>query len=195
MMSGNNAGLTPEQSKALFDVLTHRQTYAEIEGFKVPGVIHKYGPPFQDGRSSSTSPVLQTLLSKFILKLPGLRDVSPDFWKVQVEDLINELSEAELSESYDKGTLGIRKTLATAISALIEYPARGCLGGFPKADFERKQYDISNPEDVLQSWRDCIQALIYGDLLEELFTRAAETDDLSQHDSLVQAMHEFILVK
>ena len=189
-------GLTPEQSTALFDILTHKETYNEVEGFKIPGAIHKYGPPFQDDTSTSTSPILQCLLSKFILKLPGLRDVSPRFWKVQVEDLIEELSQAELSESYDKGILGIRKTLATAISALIEYPARGCIVGIPKKDdFQRKQYDTRNPDDVLRSWPDCLQALVYGDLIDELFTKAAETDDLSKHDSLIQAMHEFILVK
>ena len=195
-MAETSAGLTPEQADALFDILTHRETYAEIEGFKVPGAIHKYGPPFQDDRSQSTSPILQTLLAKFALKLPGLIDVSPRFWKVQVEDLIQELAEAELSESYDKGVLGIRKTLATAVSALIEYPVRGCLGGFPKRnDFKRRQYDTSNPDDVLQSWQDCLQELIYGDLIDEIFQKTAETDDLSQHDSLVQAMHEFIVVK
>lgn len=189
-------GLSSEEATALIDILTHRETYAEIEDFKIPGAIHKYGPPFQDPNSSSNSPVLQILLSKFILKLPGLRDVSPNFWKVQVEDLIQELSKAELSESYDKGVLGIRKTLATAISALIEYPARGCLGGFPKKDLQRaKHYDTSNPEDVLQAWQDCMQAIIYGDLIDELFKKAAETDDLAQHDSLVQGMHEFVLVK
>ena len=195
-MAAAETGLSPEQSKALFDILTHRETYTEIEEFKIPGAIHKYGPPFQDDTSTSASPILQTLLSKFVLKLPGLREVSPQFWKVQVEDLIQELSEAELSESYDKGVLGIRKTLATAISALIEYPARGCLGGFPKRDFQRaRQYDTTNPDDVLQSWQDCMQAMIYGDLIDELFVKAAETDDLSEHDSLVQGMHEFILVK
>lgn len=195
-MAETSSGLSPEQTNALFDILTHRETYAEIEDFKIPGAIHKYGPPFQDDTSTSTSPVLQLLLSKFVLKLPGLRDVSPRFWKVQVEDLIQDLSEAELSESYDKGILGIRKTLATAISALIEYPARGCLGGFPKReDFKRRQYDTSDPADVLQSWQDCLQELIYGDLIDEIFAKTAETDDLSKHDSLVQAMHEFIVVK
>ena len=191
-----DAGLTREQSHALFDILTHRETYAEIEDFKVPGAIHKYGPPFQDDVDSTTSPVLQTLLSKFVLQLPGLRDVKPDFWKTQVLDLIQELSEAELSESYDKGALGIRKTLATAISALVEYPARGCLGGLEKQEFIRQEkYDLDDADDVLQSWRDGMQAVIYGDLVEELFAKAAETDDLKQHDSLVQGFHEFVLVK
>jgi hypothetical protein len=179
--------LTPAQSAALFDVLTHFETYREIEDFKQPGAIQK-----------TNSPVLQTLIAKFILPLPGLRDVSADFWKVRVADMIDELSQADLSESFDKGILGIRKTLATAISALIEYPARGCLGGLPETKdnkSERRKYDVKNADDVLQAWQDCLQALVYGDLIDELFSKAAETDDLSKHDTLVQGMHEFVLVK
>jgi hypothetical protein len=191
--------LTPAQSSALFDVLTHFETYREVEDFKQPGAIHKYGPPFQDDKNKSSSPVLQTLISKFILPLPGLRDVSADFWKVRITDIIDELSQAELSESFDKGILGIRKTLATAISALIEYPAKASLGGLKEKKTEKKtekrKYDVKNPEDVLQAWQDCLQALVYGDLIDELFSKAAETDDLSKHDTLVQGMHEFVVVK
>ena len=188
--------LTPAQSAALFDVLTHCETYREIEDFKQPGAIHNYGPPFQEDKSKSSSPVLQTLISKFILPLPGLRDVSADFWKVRISDIIDELSQAELSESFDKGILGIRKTLATAISALIEYPARATLGGLPEAEKkDRRKYDVKNPDDVLQAWQDCLQAIVYGDLIDELFSKAAETDDLSKHDTLVQGMHEFVVVK
>jgi hypothetical protein len=189
------ADLTPAQSSALFDVLTHFETYREIEDFKQPGAIHKYGPPFQDDKNKSSSPVLQTLISKFILPLPGLRDVSADFWKVRITDIIDELSQAELSESFDKGVLGIRKTLATAISALIEYPAKASLGGLKEKKTEKRKYDVKNPEDVLQAWQDCLQALVYGDLIDELFSKAAETDDLSKHDTLVQGMHEFVVVK
>ncbi|KAK4508633.1 hypothetical protein PRZ48_002372 [Zasmidium cellare] len=187
--------LTPEQSRALFDILTHHETYKEIQDFKFPGAIYSYGPPFQDDVNSSQSPILQSLLAKFILKLPGLRDVSEDFWRGRVENLIQDLADAELSESYDKGILGIRKTLATAIAALIEYPARGALGGFPKQpiDHDRK-YDVSNPDDILQSWRDCIQEIVYGDLIDLLFAKAAETDNLDTHPPVVQAMHEFLVV-
>ena len=111
--------------------------------------------------------------------------------------MIEELADAELSESYDKGVLGIRKTLATAISALIEYPARGCLGGFPKKELNKgqKQYDIGNADDVLHAWQDCLQDLIYGDLIDRVFAKTAETDDLTQHEMLVQGMHEYIIVK
>lgn len=190
------AGLTPSQSHALFDILTHQETYGEIEEFKYPDAVSHYGPPFQDEVSNSQAPILQTLLSKFALKLPGLRDVSADFWKVRVHDLIQELAQAELSESYDKGVLGVRKTLATAVSALIEYPARGCLEGVEKElPDKNKQYDTGTPDDVLRSWQDALQLLVYGDLVDELFEKAAETDDLSKHPSLVQAMHEFVVVK
>lgn len=195
-MADASSGLTASQSAALLDILTHHETYAEIEDFKIPGAIKQYGPPFQDDESKSSTPILQALVSKFVLRLPGLRDVRTEFWKSQVADLIQELSQAELSESYDKGILGVRKTLATAISALIEYPARGSLGGFPKRDFERsKEYDVSDPEDVMKAWQDSLQAIIYGNLIDELIQRATETDDLLQHDTLVQGMHEFIIVK
>ena len=195
-MTAASSGLTVDQSSVLFDILTHHQTYDEIEGFKHPDAIQTYGPPFQDDSSARTSPVLQMLLAKFVLPLPGLRDIRPQFWKLQVGILIRDLSEAELSESYDKGVLGVRKSLATAISSLIEYPARGCLGGFPAREVQRsKKYDIADPDDVMRAWRDSMQAIIYGDLIEELVNRAAETDDLLKHDSLVQGMHEFIIVK
>ncbi|KAK4554951.1 hypothetical protein LTR86_008099 [Recurvomyces mirabilis] len=192
----DTASLTAIQQHALFDILTHHETYREISDFRQPGAIQKYGPPFQDNLTTSDSPILQALLSKFALKLPGLRDVSPDFWKTRIADLIDELAQAELSESYDKGILGVRKTLATAISALIEYPARGTLGGVPeKKDREKnKKYDASNPDDVMRSWHDALQEMVYGDLIDVLFAKAAETDDLTKHPSLVQAMHEFVVV-
>lgn len=188
--------LTAAQQKALFDILTHHETYKEIEEFKYPGALHSYGPPFQDQKTSTSSPILQSLLSKFILKLPGLRDAPQTLWRDQIQNLIQDLAEAELSESYDKGILGIRKTLATAVSALIEYPARGSLGGFPREQVNHeKQWDPTNPDDVLKSWRACCQEVVYGDLLDRIFDKTAETGDLSVHDPMVQCLHEFILVK
>lgn len=191
------ANLSPAQSHALYDILTHHETYAEIEAFKSPTTIETYGAPFQNDRTTaSTSPVLQTLVSKFALTLPGLRDVKPDFWTLRVEDLVQDLASAELSESYDKGILGVRKTLATAVSALLEYPARAALDGVEQvAVTEKKEYDVKNPDDVLSAWRDCLQEMVYGDLVDRLFSKAAETDDLEKHESLVRAMHEFVVVK
>lgn len=185
-MATESSTLTPAQLTDLLDVLSHYETYNEIEEFKTPGAIYNYGPPFQDTISSSGAPILQSLLAKFVLKLPGLRDVPDQFWKGHVEPLIQELSEAELSESYDKGVLGIRKTLATAIAALIEYPARGILD-FPRKEIDSsRKYDVSNPEDVHAAWQDCVQELVYGDLIDRLVKRVGETEDLSQHEPVVQ---------
>ena len=48
---------------------------------------------------------------------------------------------------------------------------------------------------LLPAWQDCLQAMVYGDLIDELFKRAAETDDLTKHKGVVQGMHEFVVVK
>ncbi|TKX23538.1 hypothetical protein C1H76_4050 [Elsinoe australis] len=191
----DNASISPEQAKTLVDILTHIETYREIEQFKSPQTILEYGPPFQDNLKPST-PILQRLVSKFVITLPGLRDVNPDFWKVRVQTLIGDLGKAELSESYDKGNLGIRKTLATAISSIIEYPARGLLGAFPKDEdaFKEREYDVKNPDNVLIAWQHFLQRLVYGDLFDVLYKKTSETDKLADQDSLTQAAHEFIVL-
>jgi hypothetical protein len=191
--------LSPQQSHALFDVLTHHETHDEIQRFKYPDGIENYGPPFEnpDG-TPSDSPILQTLLHRFVLQLPGLKDIKPEFWQKRVQSIIKQLGDAELSESYDKGTLGSRRTLSTAISTLIEYPARGVLGGLPKKpkhNENSEEYDISDPDDVIEAWDDFLQELIYGDMMDELFKRVSETDKLEEQRNLVKCAHEYILVK
>jgi hypothetical protein len=192
--------LSPAQTHALFDILIHHQLYSEIESFKYPTTIDHYGFPFRkpDG-SQSTSPLLQNMVNKFALPLPGLRNVALDFWQDKVRALIAKLGEAELSESYDKGAIGSRKALATAVSSLLEYVARGMLGGYPvspKKDRQpKKEYDTNKSEDILQAWDDGMRELIYGDFLDELFKRTGETDKLEEHSSLTRAAHEYILLK
>ncbi|KAF2502711.1 hypothetical protein BU16DRAFT_475065 [Lophium mytilinum] len=193
----SSSTLSPAQAHALFDILTHNETYAEIENFKWPEAIDNYGHPFkkEDG-VQTTSPLLQLLLNKFVLKIPGLKSVPLDFWQERCRTLVAKLAEAELSESYDKGAIGSRKTLATAISAILEYVARGCLGGYPQhaRPGPDRKYDTSNADDVMQAWDDAMQEMIYGDLLDELFNKAAESERLEDHSSLVQAAHEYILI-
>ncbi|PVI01952.1 hypothetical protein DM02DRAFT_613279 [Periconia macrospinosa] len=202
--------LSPGQTHALFDILIHHQLYAEIEAFKYSTAIERYGYPFAkaDGQQT-TSPLLQSLLNKFVLRLPGVSNLdTASFWQDKVSVLVAKLAEAELSESYDKGAIGSRKALATAISSLLEYVARGMLGGYPVKQVEekdkeggtgeeksgKKEYDRNKPEDILQAWDDGMRQLIYGDLLDELFDKAAASDKLSDHSSLVQAAHEYILL-
>lgn len=188
--------LSQTQAAALFDILTHVDVYSEIRDFRFPGALQHYGPPFTaEGKRPSTSPALQALLSKFALTLPGLRDVPDDFWKIQVHELIENFEDVNLSESYDKGNLGSRKTLATAISALIEYPVRGVYGGFAEVTNAHHDYDLHRAEDLGRAFRDFMNECIYGNIIDELVAKAAQTDDLEQHTSLVKAFHEFILIK
>jgi hypothetical protein len=188
--------LSPSQAHALFDILTHHEAYAEIQALKDRKSIANFGVPLQpESPSASSSPLIETLLSRFILVLPGLRDVPPEFWTENIKGLATALDDANLSESYDKGSIGIRKTLSTAIASMVEYVSRGTLGGYPKATPEKdRQYDPSKPEDVITAWDDFLQQIVYGDLLDRLFSKAAETDQLSEHDSLVQAAHEYAVV-
>lgn len=188
--------LSPTQAAALFDILSHHNTYAEIRDFRKPGSLKHYGPPFLTEKNTpSTSPALQGLVSKFALTLPGLRDVSDDFWKVQVYRMIEGLEVANLSESYDKGIIGSRKTLATAVSSIIEYLVRGTTGGYPKTLNKPQEYDTSNADDLARSFRDFMDEMVYGDMAERLTEKIAKTDQLTDHEPVIQALHEFVLVK
>ncbi|KAL6719993.1 hypothetical protein ACLMJK_001914 [Lecanora helva] len=188
--------ISTTQAYALFDILTHNEAYAEIQGLKESESIAKFGPPLQpDHPRNSSSPLIQILLKKFILVLPGLRDVSAEFWTENITGLVTALDNATLSESYDKGSVGIRKTVSAAISSMIEYVSRGSLGGYPRHDGNKEhQYDISNPDDVIAAWDEFLQQIIYGDLLDRMFLKASQTDRLSDHESLVQAAHEYAVV-
>jgi len=78
---------------------------------------------------------------------------------------------------------------------MVEYVSRGTLGGYPKSTLVKgRQYDPSKLEDVITAWDEFLQQIVYGDLLARLFSKAAETDQLSEHDSLVQAAHEYAVV-
>lgn len=184
--------LSPRRAHALFDILTHHETYAEIQALKDPKTVSDFEVPGETKKpDSSASPLLQILLHKFVYVLPGLRDVAPDFW-TNVKNLVVALAQGNLSESYDKGSIGIRKTLSTATASIVEYVSRGCLGGYPRhSEQEERKYDTSDPDDVIAAWDEFLQQIIYGDMLDRLFAKAAETDRLSDHEPLVQAAHEY----
>ena len=187
-----NQQLSPRQANALFDILPHHETYAEIQALKDSKIVSDFQVPGEPNKSdSSASPLLQILLHKFVYQLPGLRDVAPDFW-TNVKKLVVALAKGNLSESYDKGSIGIRKTLSTATASIVEYVSRGCLGGYPKhAEHEERKYDNADPDDVVAAWDEFLQQIIYGDMLDRLFAKATETDKLSDHEPLVQAAHEY----
>ncbi|KAH9211500.1 PX-associated-domain-containing protein [Leptodontidium sp. 2 PMI_412] len=188
--------MSPEQARALLDILSHHEAYQELRDLRLPGALSRSGTPFKTDGEPNEMPLLHALFSSFLVPLPGLRDVTPDFYQAKCQEIIEEFAKADLSESYEAGYIGIRKTLATATAALLEAPARGYYGGFPKKDLSRTDsaYDTSKPEDVVAAFQDFLQRVVYGTILDEMFVKAAETDKLEEHDLLVQAAHEYILV-
>ena len=204
------APLTKSQLHALFNILTHAETYSEIEAFKHPDAVHHYGYPFapppaggsDDGKTPDadvTSPLLQTLLVKLVLPIPGIRDLPPDFWNVRVQGILAKLAEEDLSESYDKGAIGTRKTLATGASALIEMFARGCLGGYPKDEAVNHMNGNGNGEkkgkSLEDSWEEFIQGLVHGELIDELQQWLTRTEDLEGYSELVEAAADYAIIK
>jgi len=192
----SSGALSSVQLYALFDILTHCEAYAEVRDLKYQSTIKNFGSPLQKSSDSKpSSPLLQILTKKFALVLPGLRDVSPAFWHQKIEELVSALAESDLSESYDKGSIGIRKTLATASAAMIEYCARGSLGGYPKNKAARAHdYNDTSPDNVYLAWDDFLHQIVCGNLFERLFAKAATTDQLTDHEPLVQATHEYVFV-
>ena len=188
--------LSSSQTASLFDILTHYDTYAQIREFRQIGSLANYGPPFRAEKGArSNSPALQALVSRYLLNLPGLNNLPDKWWTVQCHEIIENLEKANLSESYDKGVIGSRKTLATAISALIEYPVRGTFAGFPELKDHDKNYDLTNAEDLRRSFRDFLNDCVYGDILDQMVAKTATTDNLEDHPQLTKAVHEFVLVK
>ncbi|KAJ6782474.1 hypothetical protein PWT90_10586 [Aphanocladium album] len=269
--------LTPEQTHALFDILTHHETYSEIEAFKSTDGVLTHGFPFRNekqqvraaqrrdipapaptsgggltgfalslwGRSGSSGatptpsapdsprtytpdaadlslgsdgsdaegdeedantlsalPVMQLLTSTFVMRLPAIKTLPRDFWAVRVQGLLSRFAEADLSESYDKGTMGARKTLSSGSGSVIEMISRGFLGGVgqkneagqPTAEeLKKKEYDMQNGQDLVRAWEDVLDGLVYGDLVDNMFDYLAKTDKLEEHSAAVEASSHYIV--
>lgn len=276
--------LTEAQTRALFDILTHHETYGEIEGFKAPDAVTGYGYPFAramkvpamqtpsvggtpksgpgtptrsrtpvsafwlggrgrnvaeedkarrgdgdgdgdgdsndgDGSSSgnddvaveSTSPVLQMLLTRLVLPFPGVRDLPREFWDVRMQGLLARFAEADLSESFDKGAMGTRKTLATGASSVMEMVARGLLGGVDRRgdgdgdeSEEKKEkketkleekYNEDKAEDLARAFEDAWRKWAYGDLVEEMFDYVKVTEDVESHSPMMKAALDYAIIQ
>ncbi|KAI1479549.1 PX-associated-domain-containing protein [Daldinia eschscholtzii] len=193
----SSPALSPKQLEALVDILVHHETYSEAESFKYPEAIEKYGYPFclptnngsSTGATKSSSPLLQLLLTRLILPIPGVRDLPPEFWNTKFRSIMRRFGEAELSESYDKGTLGSRKRLASAASVIHECITRGLLNGIPNDELPdlQSQYDTRKAEDLSRAWDDVVQHLVYGNLIDELFDHFTKTANLEDHSPAVDA--------
>ncbi|KAL3419040.1 hypothetical protein PVAG01_09261 [Phlyctema vagabunda] len=188
--------LSATQMHALFDILTHYETYSEIQSLQSPETIRNYGHPFTAEVGETSAPVLQMMMKKFVMRQPGISSFVPGFWQERIYGLVSKMGEAELSDSYDKGVMGTRKTLSSAAAVIIESAARGWLGGCPKAQREESDYmyDKTKAADIIQACNDATQDLVYGDLIDELFDGLAESAMLEDRSPLVQAVFEYLVI-
>jgi PX-associated len=188
--------LTPSQIDALFDILTHHATYAEIQAYAWPDAIEDFGHPFTEMGAQSSSPILNMLVNGFITKQPGINSLPSDFWQARLGVIVSNVGGAGLSESYDKGAMGTRKTLATASATLLEYVARGYVRGYARdqnMDPDRN-YDLDKAEHLMRAWEDAAQGLVYGDLMDDFLDQMAESDRLVDKSPVFQATIEYILI-
>lgn len=191
--------LTAPQLRSLFDILTHHETYAEVESFKDPEAIDQYGFPFTDVKgpgAPSSSPLLQLLLTRLVLPMPGMKDLDPDFWNVEFKGIMKSFALVDLSESYDKGALGTRKTLATAAAAFHESITRGLLGGVPGV-VDRSQGLTSKfgaARDLETAWDHVVYEAVYGGLVDELFEHAVKSEDFESYSTEVEAAIDYAVI-
>lgn len=200
----SSSRLTASQLRALFNILVHHQTYAEVEYFKEPEAIDRYGYPFHvnfknsgdSGDGSSSTPLLQLLLTRIILPVPGIRDLPPEFWNVKFRSIMLRLCEADLSESYDKATLGSRKQLATAASVIHEALTRGLLAGVSQGAGTnlKDHFDAQTASGLTNAYHASIHHLIYGDLVDDLFNRAIATNELEDHSPAVKVAVDYGII-
>ncbi|KAI1828172.1 hypothetical protein F4861DRAFT_489004 [Xylaria intraflava] len=194
--------LTPPQLEALLDILIHHETYAEVQSFQDAEAIENYGWPFiscDDGgrpvepHRPSSSPLLQLVLTRLLLQAPAIKDLSAEFWPAKFKGIMKKFGDADLSDSYDKGTLGTRKRLATAASVIHEALTRGLLLGvscLTLPDLQRP-VDRRKAEDLTGAWQDCIRQLVYGNLIDEIFDQLTQTAELESHSPAVEGAVEY----
>lgn len=199
--------LDSAQLHALFDILTHDETYREAESFKYPYAIKDYGYPFNHDTSQpgtpvynpkSASPLLQLLLTQCILSVPGLGDLPSEFWPTKFQGILTRLADVNLSESYDKGAPGTRKTLATLACVIHEAVTRGLLGGVAetseKVNLQNAQYDVTQAVELERAWNECVRELVHGNLADELFDHCAKNEDFEAHSPAVKAAADYAIL-
>ncbi|ROV99725.1 hypothetical protein VSDG_03055 [Cytospora chrysosperma] len=207
MASEASSTLTSTQLHALLDILSHNETYREAESFKYPHAVREYGYPFnyeasQGGPPSykpeSSSPLLQLLLTRCILTVPGMGDLPSDFWYRKFQGIMTGLADADFSESYDKGTLGTRKTLATLASVVHAAVTRGILGGVAKGqgniDLKSAKYDTTQASELERAWDECVHELVHGNLADDIFDHFTKTDDLEALSPAVKAAADYAIL-
>ncbi|KAL1895787.1 hypothetical protein Cpir12675_003065 [Ceratocystis pirilliformis] len=228
--SNDALALTDEQLHALFYVLVHNETYSEISAFSDPKAIATAGYPFkfEDGDDEDTKtvlsdenedsvvgstqsynsrpssdPLLQMLSVTFVLPIPGLKDLPPTFWSKCVQGIVSKFGQAELSESYDQGAMGSRRTLSTAASAVIEAFARGYLSGLRKIEHPTSTpADCSTTEEnksarvakLAQDWNQVMEEVVYGDFIDRACKILGESSEIEESIPFLEGAVEYAII-
>ncbi|KAM3454536.1 hypothetical protein MY3296_002993 [Beauveria thailandica] len=158
----------------------------------------------EDASTLSALPIMQLLTSTFVMRLPAIKTLPRDFWAVRVQGLLSRFAEADLSESYDKGTMGARKTLSSGSGSVIEMISRGFLGGVGRRggqssqptteELTKKRYSLQDGQELIRAWEDVLEGLVYGDLVDNMFDYLAKTDKLEEHSVAVDASSSYIVI-
>lgn len=188
--------LTPTQLNALFDILTHTETFSEVRGLRYEAPVSCFGPPLTPLHAgTSPFPLLQLLMSKFI----GQSLYSEAGWADWLA-MVQRLCAANLSDSYDKAFLGLRKHAATGIAAALESVARGVLAGAPRdphvklALLNTKRYDKHSAEQLEQAWDDAVQGMLYGDLLDRVFDAVEASPDINDMPTVARTALDYFMI-
>lgn len=201
MANGQQLSLTPAELEALFDILTHAETFHEIRDLRYEANVARFGPPatpLAQNPGLSAFPLLQKIVSTVVS--PGF--LTPEGWQ-NLLSLIQRLGVANLSDSYDKGFLGLRKTAATGLAANLESVARGFLAGRPRnpsvdlAALHEKtsqMYDRGDAEQLEKAWDDTVQGMLYGDLLDRIFDTVEATPELDAVPPVARAALDYFLM-
>lgn len=196
MANGQQLSLTPAELEALFNILTHFQTFDEFRNLRYEDNMSRFGPPATPASGGPTPfPLLQQLTSAVVS--PTL--FTPEGWAAQI-GLGARLASANLSDSYDKGFSGLRKNASTGMSAGLESVARGFLVGRSRdpavnlATLKNEKYDRSDARSLEHAWDDCVQGLMYGDLLDRIFDAVKATPELDDVPPVAKAALDYFLV-
>lgn len=188
--------LTPTQLNALFDILTHNETFHEVRDLRFELPISRFGLPITPTEPGpSPFPLLQLVISKFV----GRGILTESGWADWLA-MVKRLCAANLSDSYDKGFLGLRKHSAAGFAASVESLARGVLARPPRdpqvnlARLNTKQYDRMKAEELEQAWDDTVQGMLYGDLLDRVFEAVKVSPDVDDVPPVTRAALDYFMI-
>lgn len=186
--------LEAAELEALLEVLTHHATFAEIQDMKYENLVENFGPPLTSFNESKPTafPLFQGITEKFVP-----RDALTEEAWTSLAGLWQRLAAINLSDSYDKGIMGLRKSGATAASASVESIVRGALTGAPKRGLssEKRTYDRKDAQHLEQAWDDAVEEMVYGDLLSRVVESIKTSPNIEDIPPVASAALDLLIIQ